>query len=127
MSIFDFFKKPVPSDISATTRVNAETAPISSANHAKNRLQIIIKEDRNHYRQAAQKSLIAVMEKEIYLLVQKYIKISKEDMEVKLSQQDDKDVLELNIDIHGKEILDTKIVNSQTEQNSPLQPPKNHE
>lgn len=125
MSIFDIFKKSVPPDAVSADRRNT---PLSSANQARERLLIVVTEDRNRRRQDAQKSLITVMENEVYLLVQKYFKISKEDMQIKLSQQDDKDILELNIDIHGKEMLDANTVNASKESDSDLpKPPTKHE
>lgn len=78
MSLLDYFK---------LTKKN-------SASLAKQRLQILVA----HERAAAnQPSYIPQLQKELLVVVQKYVNVSADDIAIKYEQDQDRETLELNI------------------------------
>lgn len=87
---------------SALKKKNKET----SANVAKDRLQILIASNRRHSKLPALKDL----EEEILQVLRKYIEIDEKDMDIKL-EEDEKtgmEVLELNVKLPDGEELNLK-------------------
>ena len=85
MSLFDFFKK---------SRHN-------SAATAKERLQIIVAHQRN---QSSQPQFLETMKQEILEVVKKYFAIDLADISADISRKGETEMLELNINLHNKEI-----------------------
>lgn len=77
MSIFDFIRKK-----------QRNTASV-----AKERLQIII----SHERIKRGQDFIPLLEKELLMVISKYVNIDPEQVKVNLSQQDEYSILELNV------------------------------
>ena len=68
--------------------------PVTSANCAKERLQIIIAHERV---QRDQPDYLASLQKDLLDVISKYVKVNKDDIKVELDRQDGCSVLELNI------------------------------
>ena len=88
MSLFDFFKK---------NRHN-------SAAPAKERLQSIVAHQRN---QSSQPQFLETMKQEILEVVKKYFAIDLDDISADISREGETEMLELNINLHNKEIPQT--------------------
>ena len=88
MSLFAFFKK---------NRHN-------SAATAKERLQIIVAHQRN---QSSQPQFLETMKQEILEVVKKYFAIDLDDISADISREGETEMLELNINLHNKEIPQT--------------------
>ena len=85
MSLFDFFRK---------NRHN-------SAATANERLQIIVAHQRN---QSSQPQFLETMKQEILEVVKKYFAIDLDDIKADISHEGETEMLELNINLHNKEI-----------------------
>ncbi|MBV1878836.1 MAG: cell division topological specificity factor MinE [Pseudomonadales bacterium] len=79
MSIFRYFRR---------------TKSSTSANTARDRLQVIVAHERS---QRKQPDFLPRMQQEILDVIKKYINISQEQISVQLDDSDDCSVLELNI------------------------------
>lgn len=66
----------------------------NSANLAKERLKLIVSEEKNN--KSVSKSL-PIIEHEIAQVLNKYIKVQKNDINLRLHQQYENDILELNV------------------------------
>ncbi len=66
----------------------------SSANVAKERLQILVAHDRTH---RSGPDYLPELQREILAVIRKYVTIGEDDVNVQLEQQDNTSVLELNI------------------------------
>lgn len=84
MSLLDYFRKSKP----------------SSAAVAKERLQILIAHE---HISRSRPSYFLELQKELLAVVQKYVKVSQENISVKFEQDDKQDVLELNIILPDEE------------------------
>ena len=85
MSLFNLFKKNRP----------------SSASIAKERLQIIVAHRRS---QGSQPQFLETMKQEILEVVKKYFAVDLEDISADFSRKGETEMLELNINLHNKEI-----------------------
>ena len=78
MSLLDYFKTSRP----------------SSASLAKERLQILVAHERVSHNQP---SYLPQLQKELLEVIQKYVKVNKDDISVSFEQDDHQETLELNI------------------------------
>ena len=86
MSLFDFSRKNRPQPSAAT---------------AKERLQIIVAHRRS---QGSQPQFLETMKQEILEVVKKYFAIDLDDISADISREGETEMLELNINLHNKEI-----------------------
>ena len=68
---------------------------------AKERLQIIVAHQRN---QSSQPQFLETMKQEILEVVKKYFAIDLDDIKADISHEGETEMLELNINLHNKEI-----------------------
>ncbi len=78
MSLLDYFK---------TTKVN-------SAKLAKERLQILVAHEK---RSSTQPSYLPQLQKELLLVIQKYIQVDRDSITVQFDSDDEQETFELNI------------------------------
>ncbi len=78
MSLLDYFR----------------TSKISSASLAKERLQILVAYERSS---SSQPSYLPQLQKELLLVIQRYVDVSQDAMTINLEQNDNQETLELNI------------------------------
>ena len=76
----------------------------NSAATAKERLQIIVAHQRN---QSSQPQFLETMKQEILEVVKKYFAIDLDDISADISREGETEMLELNINLHNKEIPQT--------------------
>ena len=78
MSLLDYFK----------------ISKVSSASLAKERLQILVAHERSSKNQP---SYLPQLQKELLIVIQKYVNVSKDAISVSFEQDDEQETLELNI------------------------------
>ncbi|MDD5229669.1 MAG: cell division topological specificity factor MinE [Methylococcales bacterium] len=78
MSLLDYFR----------------TSKTSSASLAKERLQILVAYERSS---SSQPSYLPELQKELLVVIQKYVNVNKDAMTINLEQNDNRETLELNI------------------------------
>lgn len=75
----------------------------TSANIAKERLQLILAHERSGKDGAPQPDYLPALQQELITVITKYIKISPEDIKVNLERHDDLEVLEVKIELPEEE------------------------
>jgi cell division topological specificity factor len=78
MSLLDYFR----------------TSKTSSASLARERLQILVAYERSS---SGQPSYLPALQKELLIVIQKYVNVNSEAMTINLEQNDNRETLELNI------------------------------
>jgi len=78
----------------------------STANVAKERLQIILAHERSG-RNPGQPDYLPQLQRELVAVISKYVKINPDDIKVQLERQDNLEVLEVKIELpeHGRQTV----------------------
>ncbi|MEL6266058.1 MAG: cell division topological specificity factor MinE [Pseudomonadota bacterium] len=89
--MFGFFRKP---------------RPASSAETAKDRLQILLAHERTG---RASPDVLPMLQKDIMAVIERHMKVGSDSVDIKIERGDDLSTLEINIELPGQRQLETSL------------------